>query len=178
MEMSFCRRCGTLLHKDSESYTCENGHVLYDNPRPTAGVFFLDESGNVLLSRRKSDPHKGMLDSIGGFLNPNETIEEALIREINEETGLELSDYSPLTYLCSVFDTYHFSNEDLPIVSSLFYATLNPGVVIVPQDDITEVVSRPINAINMNEIGGTDIKQGLQVLQQHQLASLDESSVT
>ena len=167
MEMNFCRRCGAMLSDTSGLYTCENSHLLFINPKPTAGVFFIDQNGDVVLSRRAADPHKGMLDSIGGFLDPDETIEEALIREIREETDLEPTDYGPLIYLCSAPDLYRFGGEDLPVISSIFYATLNPGVVITPQDDITEVVSRPLHSLDINEIGANDIKQGLRALQQH-----------
>lgn len=165
--MNFCRRCGTALNDKSSAYTCENNHLLFANPKPTAGIFFIDQHGDVVLSRRGIEPHKGMLDTIGGFLDPSETVEEALIREIREETGLEPTDYGPLTYLCSAPDLYHFDGEDLPVISSIFYATLNLGAVITPQDDITEVVSRPLHDIDMNEIGANDIKQGLYALQQH-----------
>lgn len=48
-------------------------------------IFFGD---NVLLVRRKNHPGKGKLALPGGFVNHNETILSACLRECYEETGL------------------------------------------------------------------------------------------
>lgn len=166
--MNFCRRCGTsLTNIQAHVYKCENKHTIFANASPTAGIFFLNQRGEVVLSRRRDEPHKGMLDSIGGFLDGNESIEEGLAREIREETGLMPDDYEQPIYLCSIADTYEYGGEALPIVSTIFYAILKPGVSIVPNDDITEVVSRPLHTFDLSEIGADDIKQGIQILQQH-----------
>jgi ADP-ribose pyrophosphatase YjhB (NUDIX family) len=42
----------------------------------------------VLLGRRARDPGAGLWDVLGGFLEPGETPESALARELLEETGL------------------------------------------------------------------------------------------
>jgi 8-oxo-dGTP diphosphatase len=42
----------------------------------------------VLLGRRARDPAAGLWDVLGGFLEPGETPESALVRELLEETGL------------------------------------------------------------------------------------------
>ncbi len=165
--MNFCRRCGAALQQEGEGYTCASGHSIFNNPRPTVGVFFISQAGDVVLSRRGIQPHKGKLDAVGGFVDVNETLEQALIREIREETGLQPTDYSPLTYLCSATDSYHYDGDNLPVLTTLFYTTLKAGAVITPQDDISEVVSRPLATINLDEIGSEDIKQGIQALQKH-----------
>lgn len=48
------------------------------------------QSGHVLLVRRKASPGKGTWAIPGGFLNQNETIEAAAIRELREETKLKV----------------------------------------------------------------------------------------
>jgi len=47
-------------------------------------------SGHVLLVKRKAEPGKGLLALPGGFLNPDETIQDAAIRELKEETRIKL----------------------------------------------------------------------------------------
>lgn len=39
---------------------------------------------------RKFEPFKGTYDLLGGFVDPNESAEEAAIRELKEETGLDI----------------------------------------------------------------------------------------
>lgn len=48
-------------------------------------------SGHVLLVRRKGAPGKGLLALPGGFINQNEDIEDACLRELKEETSIALS---------------------------------------------------------------------------------------
>lgn len=48
------------------------------------------QSGHILLVRRKSAPGRGLLALPGGFLDQNETIEQAVIRELREETKIKV----------------------------------------------------------------------------------------
>jgi bifunctional NMN adenylyltransferase/nudix hydrolase len=48
------------------------------------------QSGHILLVERKSSPGKGLLALPGGFIKPNETLEEGMIRELKEETSLKV----------------------------------------------------------------------------------------
>lgn len=48
------------------------------------------QSGHILLVRRKAAPGKGLLALPGGFLDQNETIEQAVIRELREETKIKV----------------------------------------------------------------------------------------
>lgn len=48
------------------------------------------QSGHILLVRRKAAPGKGLLALPGGFLDQSETIEQAVIRELREETKIKV----------------------------------------------------------------------------------------
>ena len=66
----------------------------YDHPRPAVTVdiaIFRPIKGNfqVLLIQRGQEPFQGMFALPGGFLDPEETLEDAAHRELQEETGIE-----------------------------------------------------------------------------------------
>jgi 8-oxo-dGTP diphosphatase len=66
----------------------------YDYPRPMvtvdAVVFRKNRNGTeVLLIQRGHYPYEGMWALPGGFVDMEETLEEAIIRELEEETGLK-----------------------------------------------------------------------------------------
>lgn len=65
----------------------------YPHPAVTADcVVFNKEDNNIsiLLIKRENDPYKDFWAFPGGFINMNESAEEAAIRELKEETGLEV----------------------------------------------------------------------------------------
>ncbi|GAA4750046.1 NUDIX hydrolase [Gordonia alkaliphila] len=56
-----------------------------------ASVVLVDEDGRVLLVKRGHDPQRGRWSVPGGHVEPGETFEEAAVREVHEETGLEVT---------------------------------------------------------------------------------------
>jgi ADP-ribose pyrophosphatase YjhB (NUDIX family) len=65
------------------------GRSQYHDAKPAACGVLIDGAGRVLLGRRARDPGAGLWDVLGGFMEPGETPEGALVRELREETGLE-----------------------------------------------------------------------------------------
>jgi mutator protein MutT len=63
------------------------GFVDYHNPRPCVAILIL-KNDKVLLARRAVEPAKGKWDIPGGFMEPGESAEEAVVREALEETNL------------------------------------------------------------------------------------------
>jgi 8-oxo-dGTP diphosphatase len=52
------------------------------------GAVIKDEAGRLLLIRRGHEPGKGLWSVPGGRIEPGESDESALVREVREETGL------------------------------------------------------------------------------------------
>lgn len=61
--------------------------TTYQNPALTVDAVWIRD-GRVLLVRRRRPPFRGQWALPGGFVELTETVEEALVREVREETGL------------------------------------------------------------------------------------------
>jgi ADP-ribose pyrophosphatase YjhB (NUDIX family) len=93
--LKFCSRCGAPLRfgpiegEDRHRLGCDAcGHILYVNPRLVVTTIPVTEAGDVVLLRRGIEPGRGWWAQPGGFLEIDETVTEAAIRETLEETGL------------------------------------------------------------------------------------------
>jgi ADP-ribose pyrophosphatase YjhB (NUDIX family) len=89
----FCPLCGDELGPlssgpDRGRLGCRRGHfVHYDNPAITAFAF-VERSGRYLVLERSQEPYRGRWELPGGFVEAGERPDEAVRREIYEETGL------------------------------------------------------------------------------------------
>jgi ADP-ribose pyrophosphatase YjhB (NUDIX family) len=93
--LNYCTRCGEALTfgavdgEDRERLACAAcGFVAYVNPRLVVTTIPINAAGEVVLLRRGIEPGKGWWAQPGGFLEVDETVTEAAIRETLEETGL------------------------------------------------------------------------------------------
>ena len=81
----------------------------YDYPRPAVttdiAVLRLEDVPEILLIQRKADPFKDMWALPGGFMEMEESLEEAARRELVEETGIKAGELIR-------FDTYDKPGRD------------------------------------------------------------------
>ena len=62
---------------------------MHKNPTPTVDTI-IQKGSKVLLVERKKDPFKQTMVLPGGFINEGELAEDAAIREVKEETSLDI----------------------------------------------------------------------------------------
>jgi NAD+ diphosphatase len=89
----FCGRCGTPLTTSTteRAKQCPRcGLIQY--PRLAPSIIVLIQRGHELLLGRSSHFPKGLYSVIAGFVEPGETLEEAVEREVQEEVGLTIAD--------------------------------------------------------------------------------------
>ena len=93
--LNFCSSCGAALRfgaidgEDRDRLSCAScGHITYVNPRLVVTTLPITEGGEVVLLRRGIEPGRGAWAQPGGFLEVDETVHQAAIRETLEETGL------------------------------------------------------------------------------------------
>ncbi|HYO42765.1 MAG TPA: NUDIX hydrolase [Candidatus Limnocylindrales bacterium] len=93
--LNFCARCGAELvagvppEEHRERMACPAcGFIAYVNPRLVVTTLPVTDAGEVVLLRRGIEPGYGSWAQPGGFLEVDETVTEAAVRETLEETGL------------------------------------------------------------------------------------------
>ena len=91
---AFCSFCGKTLkldmHDGRERQVCGAcSEIHYENPLPVASVILANRDREVILVKRAKDPFKGMWCCPIGFAETGESIEDAALRELKEETGVE-----------------------------------------------------------------------------------------
>ncbi|MGI8650210.1 MAG: NUDIX domain-containing protein, partial [Rubrobacter sp.] len=60
-----------------------------ETPKLTVDIV-LPQSGGVVLIRRRNEPFEGQWCLPGGFVEVGESVEAAAVREMREETGLDV----------------------------------------------------------------------------------------
>ncbi|MGC5014553.1 NUDIX domain-containing protein [Streptosporangium sp. DT93] len=88
---SHCSFCGAAFAAGQAwPRTCSGcGNTSYINPLPVA-VMVLPVDDGLLVIRRAIEPHRGGLALPGGFVDLGESWQQAAVRELREETGIDV----------------------------------------------------------------------------------------
>lgn len=137
LPFKYCSRCGSALvlthYEGKKRLVCKScGTVLYENPLPSVVGLNLNERDEILLVRRSIDPGKGIWCLPGGFIEKGETAEEAVIREIKEETNL-MAEVEDVIDVCSQINGFY---GDVIVIG---YEVRVTRGTITPGDDAREV---------------------------------------
>ena len=93
-ESAFCPRCGKEMEEAEVGgrtrHVCPGcGFILYRNPVPGVGVL-VEMEGGIVLIQRGEEPFAGWWALPAGYIETDESVEQAAVRECREETGLEV----------------------------------------------------------------------------------------
>lgn len=115
----FCPACGTESQEiGSIPFRCEAcGFSNFFGPVAAVGGLVTRGDDRLLMVRRARDPGKGKWGLPGGFVDRDETVEQALAREVLEETGLEVKRSE---YLMSYPNAYNYRGVVAPVID-VFY---------------------------------------------------------
>jgi NAD+ diphosphatase len=128
----FCPTCGFALawNEGGRGKTCTNperAHRLY--PRLDPAIIVLVEDGEHALLGRPPSWDAGIYSTIAGFVEPGETVEDAVAREVREETGVRIE------------DVRYVGSEPWPFPRSLmlgFTAHAPPGQMVVVGEELED----------------------------------------
>ncbi len=97
----------------------------------------VQHEGALLLVKRDREPARGLWSLPGGRVQPGESLNEAVVREIREETGLEVS----VDGLCGIAERIVHDDEGevaFHYVILDFYATPHGSTELKPGDDASD----------------------------------------
>ncbi|MCD8029544.1 MAG: NUDIX domain-containing protein [Bacteroides sp.] len=158
----YCPRCGSgcFIVNNAKSKKCRNcDFVYYFNPCAATVAILVNGDNELLVARRAHEPARGTLDLPGGFIDPYETAEEGIRREVREETGLELSSIS---FLFSLPNIYPYSGFDVHTLDLFFMCQAEETSQLHPMDDVEELFFIPLSQIRPEEFGLTSIRNGIK----------------
>lgn len=112
--------------------------------------------GKILLAKRNADPFKGKFEILGGFVNPGEPVDFAALREIKEETGLDVKIRGVLGLYC--YATYKIRKCSLAIA---FVAEAKTGEVLISEE------ADELRWVDASKIGEQDLAYDHGMLIKH-----------
>ena len=119
---NFCQRCGkplstTLIEGKERPHCADCGLTVFSDPKEVAAVLIEIDSRLVMI-RRANQPGLGLWSFPSGYVDRGESVEDAAIREVKEETGLDIS----VTGLLGVY-----SGQASPIVLVVYTGRVDGG---------------------------------------------------
>lgn len=126
----FCGRCGhpTLLMLDEPRRVCEGCDISF-YPRISPCVIGLIHKGDYCLLARGERHPQGLFSTLAGFIEAGENAEEAFVREVKEEVGVNIGNIR------------YFGSQPWPFPGQLmigFTAEYASGDIVLEDPEITE----------------------------------------
>lgn len=126
----FCGQCGTPLENSKEKYSKECPQCgLASFPRISPAVIMLVSRGDKLLLARSPRFRENMYSVLAGFVEPGETLEETVEREVFEESGIRVKNIR------------YFGSQPWPFPHSLmigFTAEYASGEIAIDGEEIID----------------------------------------
>jgi ADP-ribose pyrophosphatase YjhB (NUDIX family) len=151
----FCPACGSLdlIFEEGKRYLCKTcKNEYFHNVATAAGLFIITKAG-LVLERRAREPGLGFYSLPGGFVDPGERAEMAVLRECREEIGWEPA-LEDLHFLCTHPNRYVYRGMLYNSCDIYFYTHVDTIDVDKLTLDLTEV-----SAVEIVPIKEVDIRQ-------------------
>lgn len=118
MPYRFCPTCKTPLKRqqvdNQKLLSCPKcNFVFWNNPKPVVSII-LSNNGKILMIQRTNEPSKDYWCLPGGFINYQEKPEEAILREVKEETGVNIK-------IKSLIGVYRIDNDPRGVNIDIIY---------------------------------------------------------
>jgi len=155
----FCPQCGIeqfLFYRGRKYFKCcDCGYEFYFNMAASVVAIIRNDKNEVLFTIRRHDPAKGMLDLPGGFVDPGETAEAAIVREIKEELNLDVCEYR---YIMSSPNEYPYGGFNYHTLDLVFECTVSDQENIAVADDVSGYRFINVHEVNTGDIGLESIR--------------------
>lgn len=160
--LEHCGRCGApgISFDGGKRYECQAcGWVFFVNPCAAVAVI-LEVDGKVLFTVRAHGPGAGMLDLPGGFVDADESAEDALRRELAEELGVDLP-ADRLRYIGSFPNRYTYAGVTYDTVDAIFTARLDTPPTVRDHDELADIELLAPAGIDMDRIAFASIRAAI-----------------
>lgn len=166
-QFHFCPKCRSsrfVVHNEKSKECLDCRFVYYFNSSAAVVAIIENDKGEILVARRAKEPAKGTFDLPGGFVDMHETGEEAVIREVLEETSLHIT--SP-QYLFSIPNIYVYSGFEVHTLDLFFRCRAINYSILKAQDDVSELFFTDKKQLNPADFGLTSVRKGIEKLQKN-----------
>ena len=135
----YCPACGSgdISFGDIKKIGCRDCSFTYYHNVAAAVAAILQYDKKIVLIERAKDPGKGKLDLPGGFVDPKESAEEAVKREIKEELGIDLREPG---YLGSYPNIYKYEGVIYHTCDLFFYCKIDALPTDFDKTEIEELI--------------------------------------
>lgn len=126
----YCGECGqeTVLSDSDRSRKCSAcGHMYY--PKLSPSIIVLITRGEEILLAKGVNTRGNFYSTLAGFVEPGESIEETVHREVMEEVGLKVKNLK------------YYSSQSWPFPNSLmlgFHAEYESGEISIQEEEIAD----------------------------------------
>ena len=159
----FCPICGSEhfeVNSEKSKWCGHCGFEYFFNPSASTVAVICNQKNELLVVERAKEPAKGTLDLPGGFADLYETAEEGVVREVREETGLEVC---VDRFLFTLPNIYPYSGLDIHTMD-LFFLCRVTGGSIRAMDDAARAIWLPWERLRPEDFGLASIRKGISRL--------------
>ncbi|MFC1550326.1 NUDIX domain-containing protein [Candidatus Neomarinimicrobiota bacterium] len=141
----FCHKCGNPVDQRAidervRDYCSSCGTVYYDNPLPVVSAIVPNREREILLVLRAREPYANQWALPSGFVELNESVEQAVLRELKEETHIKGN-------IVKLLDTFSHHNK---VYGDLIWVTFqieHKSGKLLAGDDASETKFFPLSEL-------------------------------